>query len=97
MTQTPIKWTRVIFGAGLTLAVAMSPILYLALFAPQPDGMTRQASRGAPAFGLVSNGFDPLDHRNAFLLIAGIAVASVLTAVTVAARALNTASTHTNP
>lgn len=95
MTQNPIRWTRVLFGAGLTLAVAMSPLLYVLLFAPSPDGVTRQASDSQSAMSLMSNGFDLSDHRSTILLIAGVAVTAVLASVAAAARSQHTEASRT--
>lgn len=94
MTQNPIKWTRVLFGAGLTLAVAMSPMVYLLLMAPKPDGVARQADQNQSAMGLVSDGFVLGDHRSAFFLVAGIAIAALLGAIAIAAHSQHAESSH---
>ncbi len=95
MTHIPVRWTRVLFGAGLTLAVAIAPMIYLLIVAPVPDGRTRNAEEDQSALGLVSNGFNLGDHRTMFLLIAGIAIALVMTAVAVAARSQHTEAQRT--
>lgn len=95
MTHIPIKWTRVLFGAGLTLIVAISPVLYLLLVAPSPDGRTREVASDGSFFGLASNGFDLGSHRSAFFLLVGVFVSTVMLAVTVASRSQQSEPSNT--
>ncbi len=97
MTHNPIRWTRVLYGVGLTLAVAVSPMLYLVLFAPVPDGHARRAGQGNAGLGLVSEGFGPAAHRSLFLLIAAVAMVTLLAAIAAAARSNLSESQHSRP
>lgn len=90
MTNTPIRWTRVLFGAALTLIVAMSPLVYVIVANPSSAQASGKSTDSAPSMTFLSG--ISLSADQLWLLVAiAIAVTATLAVVTVLARSQRTA------
>ena len=86
MTYVAVRWTRVLFGVGLTLVVAMAPMFYVLVTGPSPDGRTRAVQSDEQALGLASSGFNIPDHQGMIFFVASTAIVAVLSVVAATAR-----------
>lgn len=81
MTQTSVRWANVVFGVGLTVAVALAPIVFVVLSGVSAEaGESRDSSEGS-SVSLLTGGME-LPHSQALLiLVAGVAVAVLALAI----------------
>lgn len=87
MTHTSVRWTHVLFGIGLTLVVAIAPMLFVLVSGISAQGHEQHAS-GSGQSALLLAGGSKLPAQNVMLvLVAALAVAAVLATIVVSTRA----------
>lgn len=75
MTQTSVRWANVLFGVGLTVVVALAPIVFVVLSGVSAEAGETQVTGESKASSLLNGGV-ALPHSQALLLlVAGLAVA----------------------
>lgn len=87
MTQTSVRWTHVLFGVGLTLVVAIAPMLFVLMSGISAQGHEQHAAAGGQSALLLAGG-SKLPAQNVMLvLVAALAVAAVFVTIVVSTRA----------
>lgn len=86
MTQLRVRWSSVLLGFGLTFLIAITPILYLVVSGPSPDGNARTIAGDHGALEVTVNHLTAADGSRFVLLIGAIAVMVVLGAIAVFSR-----------
>ena len=87
MTHTSVRWTHVLFSVGLTLVVAIAPMLFVLGSGISARGHEQNASSSGK-LSLLFAGGPGLPVQPAMLgLIAAVAVATLLFTIAVSTRA----------
>lgn len=85
MTHSSTRLSHVFFGAGLTMVVALAPVLFIVLSGPSASaGETSKLGDSSSAPGL--GGLQLAEHQSVVVLIAGVATAALLLAVHLSTR-----------
>lgn len=87
MTPIAIRWTNVLFAVVLTVVVAIAPMVFVVLSGQTAEAGPQQAVADGKAAVLASGVFDLPDQQVLLVLIIGAAVAALVAAIVVGARA----------
>lgn len=84
MTHSSTRLAHVVFGVGITIVVALAPVLFIVLSGPSASaGEPASQSRGS---GAVIGSIELAEHQSVVLVIAAMACAALLAAVYVSTR-----------
>lgn len=87
MTHTSVRWTHVLFGVGLTLVVAIAPMLFVLASGISAQAHEQNASDSGQSALLFAGGSGLPVQPAMLVLVATAAVAALLVTIVISTRA----------
>ena len=90
MTHTSVRWTHVVFGVGITLVVAIAPVLFVFASGVSAQAHNQHVSGNGQSALLVASRSGLPVQPAMLLVIAAAAVVALLVTIVVSTRAERT-------
>lgn len=87
MTHTSVRWTHVLFGVGLTLVVAIAPMLFVLVPGISAQGHEQHAPGSSQSALLFADGSKLPAQPAMLVLVATAAIAALLVTIVISFRA----------